>query len=64
MAVLKRATTFLAKETPVKLYPFIEAEKVGQRNVGRACQLLKVSRSAYYAAGAANPVPERARTPS
>lgn len=32
--------------------------------VGRACQLLKVSRSAYYAAGAANSVPERARTPS
>ncbi len=27
----------------MKLYPFIEAEKVGQRNVGRACQLLKVS---------------------
>ncbi len=39
----------------MKLYPFIEAEKVGQRNVGRACQLLKVSRSAYYAARNSEP---------
>ena len=31
-------------------YPFIEAEKAQQRNVKRACELLKVSRSAYYAA--------------
>ena len=31
-------------------YPFIEAEKSRQRNVKRACELLKVSRSAYYAA--------------
>ena len=31
-------------------YPFIEAEKARQRNVKRACELLKVSRSAYYAA--------------
>jgi len=34
----------------VRLYPFIEAEKVQQHNVKRACELLKVSRSAYYAA--------------
>jgi hypothetical protein len=34
----------------VRLYPFIEAEKTRQRNVKRACELLKVSRSAYYAA--------------
>jgi transposase InsO family protein len=34
----------------VRLYPFIEAEKARQRNVKRACELLKVSRSAYYAA--------------
>jgi transposase InsO family protein len=34
----------------VNVYPFIEAEKVQQRNVKRACELLKVSRSAYYAA--------------
>ena len=31
-------------------YPFIEAEKAQRRNVKRACELLKVSRSAYYAA--------------
>ncbi len=30
------------------VYPFIEAEKVAERNVARACALLKVSRSAYY----------------
>ena len=29
-------------------YPFIEAEKQGNHNVKRACELLKVSRSAYY----------------
>jgi transposase InsO family protein len=33
----------------VNLYPFIEAEKTQQRNVKRACELLKVSRAAYYA---------------
>ncbi len=31
-------------------YPFIEAEKAQQHNVKRACELLKVSRAAYYAA--------------
>ena len=31
-------------------YPFIEAEKARQRNVKRACELLKVSRAACYAA--------------
>lgn len=31
------------------VYPFIEAEKVAERNVRRACELLEVSRSAYYA---------------
>jgi hypothetical protein len=34
----------------VNCYPFIEAEKVQRRNVKRACELLKVSRAAYYAA--------------
>jgi putative transposase len=34
----------------VRLYPFIEAEKARQRSVKRACELLKVSRSAYYQA--------------
>jgi transposase InsO family protein len=32
----------------VNVYPFIEAEKAGKHNVKRACELLKVSRSAYY----------------
>jgi hypothetical protein len=31
----------------VNLYPFIEAEKLQQRNVKRACELLEVSRAAY-----------------
>jgi len=31
------------------VYPFIEAEKAAERNVCRACELLEVSRSAYYA---------------
>jgi transposase InsO family protein len=33
----------------VNVYPFIEAERAGGRNVQRACTLLKVSRSAHYA---------------
>src|SRR4029450_2415100 len=33
---------------PVNLDPFIEAEKAQQHNVTRVCQLLKVSRAAYY----------------
>jgi hypothetical protein len=32
----------------VNCYPFIEAEKAGRRNVKRACELLKVSRAAFY----------------
>ena len=32
----------------MKLYPFIEAEKIAGRNVAKACDLLEVSRSAYY----------------
>jgi transposase InsO family protein len=31
------------------VYPFIEAEKVERRNVAKACDLLEVSRSAFYA---------------
>jgi putative transposase len=31
----------------VSVYPFIEAEKVAERNVSKACALLSVSRSAY-----------------
>ena len=33
----------------MNLYPFIEAEKAQQRNVKQACELLEVSRAAYYA---------------
>jgi hypothetical protein len=33
----------------VNVYPFIEAEKVERRNVKRVCELLQVSRAAYYA---------------
>lgn len=40
----------------MNVYPFIEAEKVAERNVSRACELLEVSRSAYYA--------QRTTTPS
>jgi len=36
----------------VNVYPFIEAEKRQRRNVKRACELLKVSRAAHYAARA------------
>jgi putative transposase len=32
----------------VNVFPFIEAEKAEQRNVAKACALLKVSRSAFY----------------
>jgi len=32
----------------VTVYPFIEAERAGRRNVKRACALLKVSRAAFY----------------
>jgi transposase InsO family protein len=32
----------------VSVFPFIEAEKAGQRNVAKACVLLEVSRSAFY----------------
>jgi hypothetical protein len=33
----------------VNCYPVIEAEKAQQRNVKRACELLEVSRAAFYA---------------
>ena len=33
----------------MNVYPFIEAEKVQQRTLKRACELLEVSRAAYYA---------------
>lgn len=33
----------------MNVYPFIEAEKQGGQHVKRACELLRVSRAAYYA---------------
>ena len=36
-------------------YPFIEAEKAQRRNVKRACELLKVSHAACYAAREGQP---------
>ncbi len=32
----------------MNVFPFIEAEKAEQHNVAKACQLLEVSRSAFY----------------
>ncbi|GAB1639678.1 IS3 family transposase [Krasilnikovia sp. MM14-A1259] len=32
----------------MNVYPFIEAEQAGKHNVKRACELMQVSRSAYY----------------
>ena len=39
----------------MNVYPFIEAEKAQQRTLKRACELLEVSRAAYYAHRAAVP---------
>lgn len=39
----------------MNVYPFIEAEKSQRRNVTRACALLTVSRSAFYAGRTAGP---------
>ena len=39
---------FLRQRDPVSVYPFIEAEKVAERNVALACVLMEVSRSAFY----------------
>jgi transposase InsO family protein len=39
----------------VNVHPFIEAESVKQRSVKRACELLEVSRAAYYAHRADRP---------
>ncbi|HEX7612685.1 MAG TPA: IS3 family transposase [Candidatus Limnocylindrales bacterium] len=32
----------------MNVYPFVEAEKVAERNVAKACAMLEVSRSAFY----------------
>ena len=39
----------------MNIYPFIEAEKAQQRTLKRACELLEVSRAAYYAHRADSP---------
>jgi putative transposase len=39
----------------VNLYPFIEAEKTQQHTLKRTCELLEVSRAAYYANRADGP---------
>ncbi|MFI6244565.1 hypothetical protein ACIBEF_32605 [Micromonospora sp. NPDC050795] len=45
----------------MNLHPFIEAEQAGEHNVKRACELLEVSRSAYYQRKSGVPVHSRAR---
>jgi hypothetical protein len=47
----------------VNLYRFIEAEKAQQRTLKRACELLEVSRAAYYAHRAAIPSAKPTRGP-
>ena len=42
-------------------YPFIEAEKQSGHNVKRACELLKVSRTAFYARRTGKPGPRAVR---
>ncbi|MFD4232155.1 hypothetical protein [Streptomyces sp. NPDC058545] len=41
--------------------PFIEAEKTSGHNVKRACELLKVSRAAFYARRTGTPRPRAVR---
>ena len=48
----------------MNLYPFIEAERAQQRTVKRACELLEVSRAAYYAHRADVPSAKRSCTPT
>lgn len=43
------------------VHPFIEAEKQGGHNVKRACELLKVSRTAFYARRTGKPGPRAVR---
>ncbi|GAA2697956.1 IS3 family transposase [Nonomuraea recticatena] len=45
----------------MSVHPFIEAEKQGGHNVKRACELLGVSRAAFYARRQAVPRPRAAR---
>ncbi|MCX5421784.1 hypothetical protein [Streptomyces sp. NBC_00078] len=43
------------------VHPFIEAEKHGGHSVKRACELLQVSRTAFYARRTAKPGPRAVR---
>lgn len=43
----------------MNVYPFIEAEQAGGSHVKRACELLKVSRAAYYASRRDEPAVRR-----
>ncbi|MEU6237859.1 IS3 family transposase [Kitasatospora sp. NPDC047058] len=43
------------------MHPFIEAEKQAGHNVKRACELLKVSRAAFYTRRTAAPGPRAVR---
>src|SRR2546428_1591522 len=40
--------SFLRQGDPVNVYPFIEAERAERRHVKPACELLEVSRTAFY----------------
>jgi hypothetical protein len=59
LEVLKRATAFFAKD-PVRVHPFIEAEKAAGHGVQRACRLLEVSCAAYYQRRSGGPSPRAA----
>jgi len=43
----------------MNVYPFIEAEKVERRNVAKACELMEVSRSAFYTWAEHQPTPRQ-----
>ncbi|GII32324.1 hypothetical protein [Planotetraspora mira] len=45
----------------MSVHPFIEAEKQGGHNVKRACELLEVSRAAFYARRNPTPGPRAVR---
>jgi putative transposase len=45
----------------VTVHPFIEAEKTAGHNVKRVCELLKVSRAAFYARRTGTPGPRAER---
>ncbi|WP_165547107.1 hypothetical protein [Kribbella sindirgiensis] len=48
----------------MNVYPFIDAEKQGDHNDKRACELLRASRSAYYVDRAGGPPRVRNAAPS